>query len=166
MVAPSFPRWKALFLAACSILRFVQQSLPSFSLLIQLLPMFYVIILPRTVFAYRHPVHSTSYITHHTGFLDSFLNSPDHDLQDCDIDRHLLQSATMAETTPLLPRPKRPLHEHSIFQRLSFTMVFHGPKGLAPHAGLLCAVNDCRSDLWHRSEEQTGTQGKGKVPSL
>ena len=58
------------------------------------------------------------YIVHHTGFLDSLLNTFEHDLQDCEIDRHLLRSATMAETTSLLPRPNRPPHEHSIFQRV------------------------------------------------
>ena len=71
------------------------------------------------------------YIIHHTGFLDSFLNSPDHDLQDCDIDRHLLPSAIMAETTPLLPRPKRPLHEHCIFQRVCHSpWYFKGQRSL------------------------------------
>ena len=62
------------------------------------------------------------YIVHHNGFLDSLLNSEEHGLKDCKLDRLLPRSETMAEREPLLPRQNRPTHQHSIFQ-----LVCHSP---------------------------------------
>ena len=62
------------------------------------------------------------YVVHHTGFLDLLLNSEEHSLKDCNLDRLLPRSDTMAEREPLLPRQNRPVHQHSIFQ-----LVCHSP---------------------------------------
>lgn len=62
------------------------------------------------------------YVVHHFSFLDSFLNSEEHSLENCPLDRLLLRSDTMAEREPLLPRQNRPSHQHSIFQ-----LVCHSP---------------------------------------
>ncbi len=62
------------------------------------------------------------YVVHHSGFLDLLLNSEEHGLKDCNLDRLLPRSDTMAEREPLLPRQNRPAHQHSIFQ-----LVCHSP---------------------------------------
>ena len=62
------------------------------------------------------------YVVHRFGFLDSFLNSEEHSLETCNLDRLLLRSDTMAEREPLLPRQNRSVHQHSIFQ-----LVCHSP---------------------------------------
>ena len=62
------------------------------------------------------------YVVHHFGFLDPFLNSEEHSLENCNLGRLLLRSETMAEREPLLPRQNRPAHQHSIFQ-----LVCHSP---------------------------------------
>ena len=62
------------------------------------------------------------YVVHHFGFLDSLLNSEEHCLRKCNLDRLLPRSDTMAEREPLLPRQNRPAHQHSIFQ-----LVCHSP---------------------------------------
>ena len=62
------------------------------------------------------------YIVHHNGFLDSLLNSEEHSLKQCTLDRLVPRSDTMAEREPLLPRQNRPAHQHSIFQ-----LVCHSP---------------------------------------
>lgn len=62
------------------------------------------------------------YVVHHYGVLDSLLNSEEHSLEYCKLDRLLPRSDTMAEREPLLPRQNRPAHQHSIFQ-----LVCHSP---------------------------------------
>ena len=62
------------------------------------------------------------YVVHHFGFLDSLLNSEEHCLKNCTLDKLLPRSDTMAEREPLLPRQNRPGHQHSIFQ-----LVCHSP---------------------------------------
>ena len=56
----------------------------------------------------------TFYIVHHSGFLDSFLDLNSHTLEDCNFDRYLIRSETMADRAPLLPRTDSP-YESSIF---------------------------------------------------
>ena len=62
------------------------------------------------------------YLVHHNGFLDSLLNSEEHSLKHCKLDRLVPRSDTMAEREPLLPRQNKPAHQHSIFH-----LVCHSP---------------------------------------
>lgn len=79
---------------------------------------------------YLNPSRSF-YVVHHSGFLDFLLNTSDHSLHDCGIDRFTHRSATMAETAPLLPRTGRPPHDHPIFLRVCHSpWRFLGQKGL------------------------------------
>ena len=79
--------------------------------------------MPLLVHKQFHLAKSRSfYVVHHFGFLDSFLNSEEHSLENCNLDKLLLRSDTMAEREPLLPRQNRPAHQHSIFQ-----LVCHSP---------------------------------------
>lgn len=71
------------------------------------------------------------YVVHHSGFLDSFLNTPEHSLHDCGFVTFTHRSATMAETTPLLPHANRPPHDHPIFLR-----VCHSPWRFITQKGL------------------------------
>ena len=57
------------------------------------------------------------YVVHHSGFLDSFLNTPEHPLRDCNFDRFTHRSATMAETTSLLPQAFVANHNPNLFLR-------------------------------------------------
>ena len=42
------------------------------------------------------------YVVHHSSFLDSILDASEHSLDDCDFERQLLRSETIAESAPLL----------------------------------------------------------------
>lgn len=60
-------------------------------------------------------IHRASFfVVHHSGFLDSFFNAPEHSLEDCDFDRYLSRSETMAERAPLLPQGNSPSYDHPI----------------------------------------------------
>ena len=79
--------------------------------------------MPSLFHKHFHLAESRSfYVVHHNGFLDSLLNSEEHSLKHCKLDKLLPRSDTMAEREPLLPRQNRPVHQHSIFQ-----LVCHSP---------------------------------------
>lgn len=81
------------------------------------------IFMPSLFHKHFHLAESRSfYVVHHNGFLDSLLNSEEHGLKNCKLDRLLPRSDTMAEREPLLPRQNRPAHQYSIFQ-----FVCHSP---------------------------------------
>ena len=82
--------------------------------------------MPSLFHKHFHLAESRSfYVVHHNGFLDSLLNSEEHGLKDCKLDRLLLRSETMAEREPLLPRQNRPAHQHSIFQLVCHSPWYH-----------------------------------------
>ena len=73
----------------------------------------------------------TFYIVYHPDFLASFLNHDGHSLQDCDFDKYILRSETVAERAPLLHRAGQSSRDHPIFMR-----VCHSPWYLVSQRGL------------------------------
>lgn len=60
----------------------------------------------------------TFYIVHHSALLASCLDVDDHSLEDCDFDRCINRSETMAERAPLLSRADQLGHHPPIFVRV------------------------------------------------
>lgn len=74
----------------------------------------------------------TFYVVYHSVLFAPFSDLDDHTLQECDLDRSMMRSETMAERAPLLPRAYQSSRDYPIFVR-----VCHSPWNFLNQKGLL-----------------------------